>query len=312
MKKFLALIIAIMAFMLASATVFAGEIILNEDFSSAGLSDWSVTTADRGSIVSEAGTLSLKANGSSGIQQARRTIGSITDNSVFEFRVKLEASVENKGLTVALYNGVTRAFMRIYANKFMINTTVNPLTVMEAHEEGVWYTYYLVITNSGKTADIYRRTDGQSDMLNIASGVALQANTGTRIDVFIESSEDMAARVDYIRYYTDGLHIMEKSFSSGGAPITSIPNGELTAECNITHSGDGNETATVILIVFDAEGMIRAMDVQRREFTGFSNEAVKVTVDLSEFYQNVKNGSAELYVWDSVEGMQPLCTLSSI
>lgn len=311
MKKIIALIIAVTAVMLVSATVFAGEIILNEDFSS-GLSEWTVTTSDGGSITSEAGSMSLKANGSTGIQQARKTIGSITDNSVFEFRVMLNATVDNKGLTVALYNGVTRAFMRIYSNKFMINTSGNPLTVNEAHEEGVWYTYYVVITNSGKTADIYRRADGQSDMSNIASGVALQANTGTRIDIFIESSEEMAAQVDYIRYYTEGMHIMEKSFSSGGLKITAIPNGELTAECNITHSGSGSETATVILIVFDAEGMIRAMDMQRQEFTGFSNEAIKVTVDLSEQYQSVKNGSAELYVWDSVEGMQPLCTLSSI
>lgn len=300
-----------LALLLGTTAFAAGSVIMQEEFDDDSISGWTVSKNGTGEISAANGLLTVSANGATGLQQIRQNLAKNTSASVFEIKLMVDIAADNQSFSLGYYNGVTRAFIRMQKNAFMMNTSGTGLRLNITHESGVWYTYYIRQSEGGKIVDIYRRA-GDGELETLATNVELQANTGTRLDMFIENSAGVSAKIDYVRIYGAGLHIFKKQLQSGGKEATAIPNGEISAVCDMAYMGSGTQTATVILAVFDANSMIRKLQTASISFDGSDSRTAQLSCDLADIYKNLSGGSCELYVWDSVEGMQPLCSLYAL
>ena len=301
-----------LALLLGTTAFAAGNVIMQEEFDDDSLSGWTVTKSGTAEISAADGLLTVSANGTAdGVHQARRNLAKNTSASVFEIKLMVDIAADNQSFSMSYYNGEARAFIRIQKNAFMMNTSGDALKLNLAHESGVWYTYYIRQSEGGKIVDLYRRA-GDGELETLATNVELQANTATRLDLFIEKSAGVSAKIDYVRIYGEGLHIFKKQLQSGGEEATAIPNGEISAVCDMAYMGSGTQTATVILAVFDANSMIRKLQTASISFDGSDSRTAQLSCNLADIYKNLSGGSCELYVWDSVEGMQPLCSLYAL
>ena len=97
-------------------------------------SDFAFTAADAGEVSGSGRAISIKANGSEGVQQAIKNV-SASDKYIYEFTCTLNNLSDNKsiGMELSAGSGQGRARIYLYTNKFAFRTGAGVLTAIDCN-----------------------------------------------------------------------------------------------------------------------------------------------------------------------------------
>lgn len=290
-----------------------GSFYLNEGFDgtltdvlAGGWADQSTT----GEIDAADSVLSFEANGAADAQTFRKQSTGLPASYSMETRLRLRAAGDNQRLAIIIYdaNG-TRLFVQFYAGKLNFRNAQNAwVGVNKPHELGTWYTYNITVKNGYAT--IYRRAEGASEYELMIDNQPMHAMSGDRVDLISEGAA-VSADVDYVKIW-GGAAAVDQKFLYGGETAESLIGGEtLTAQTTIYYDdadGDGNIKPLLLLALYNSGGKMIDYTFENGDLLPGTSRTVAASLELPD--EDLSGMTAEMYLWDSIGGIQPIGSLA--
>ncbi len=179
---------------------------------------------------------------------------------------------------------------------------------------GKWYTY--LITRKNGVLKHYRKEKGVGASFEmIAAGTSPQITGGSNafiITFWTATGAETGGSYTTTKFLADNIVLYNGSFSDANSQkieVTDIEDGKkISAEVDVYTDANLDEEMTVapVMVVFDKKGKI--MDWSPSTVTiGAAQNTVATEITMTdEYYEKVKGGVAELYLWTSETSFKPM------
>ena len=298
----------------AFAAIDDSGIIFEEDFTrpeaEANNPDWKPEgwelNSTKGEIerVHEDGYVELKQNGAaSNAEVMYRYNGSLPKEFTLMYDVCWDSYTNRLGYQTSFLGGYN-----LNINSAGTAVTYDGSAATGAPDFDVWTTYVIQVKNG--YADYYKKNADEEEFEKVAENVRLAPSTTSYFRIYVydgsaTGSKQVSAKVDNVKLFS-GTYLTDSeiTISEDKSKITGrlvLGSAEVPA--------DSAMPTTVIMSAYDKKGkfMNIVTDVTQSVFYGEGNEIVVEMPCNEEFYNSIKGGTIELYVWNSMDGIKPIC-----
>lgn len=300
----------------ASAAIGDAKIILDEDFtrpeSEVANPDWKPEgwdlTPTRGEIerVHEDGYVELKQNGTSGNAEV---IYRVNESIPSEFTLMYDVCWENYGgrlgYQTSFLNGYTLSI-----NSAGTVTTADGAIASGAPAFDKWCTYVIQVKDGVGT--YFRKMEDELTYTKIAENVKLAPTTTSYFRVYVYDGnaggkKQVSAKVDNVKIYAG--NVLTDSAITVSDDKTMIT-GMLKLD-SASVAPDSMMKTTVLMTAYDKKGKFMNIVTNSDNFLKYGEDnTIFVEMPITpEFYDSIKGGTVELYLWDSMDGIRPLCDI---
>jgi len=181
-------------------------------------------------------------------------------------------------------------------------------------EQGVWYTY-LTIRKDGVVKH-YRKIKGsEGEFEPITADNSLQISDGTNclnITFWTPYGAEGGATYETTKFLADNIYFYNGSFAVPGTKkieVMDVEGGKnISAAVDVYTDAELGEEMTVapVMVVFDKKGKIMDWSPSTVTVGAAQNTAVTEITMTNDYYEKVKGGVAELYLWTSETSFKPM------
>jgi len=278
-------------------SVFASGFYIKDEFDS--LNGWNLTGSN---ISSSSGSLSFDTTATTATT-AKKTVQSIPDKYIAEFKVRIEALSGSQKFGLQIYDGTNRLFILLYGGNTMVSgSNISPAVL---NPNGSVYVWRAVVDSGFVT--LYRGDENGGNMIKLNSNpVSLQSNgTAPTISFYAESGIGIKVQVDYIKIYS-GTIIDDVTFKYDGQKAENLISGNtLTTGVSIIN-GDISKAqdALVVSALYDKDNMMLGFNFEKIKIEAGKSDTISIPLLLSQEYGELSNCKIMVYVWDSILSMQ--------
>lgn len=326
MKKLLALVLALTAFMTLFATTVSAAFYMEEDFEDGLPAFGHVTDPEMGEFDCrvEDGALFLDAvNAGGSFARGIDWTGTVDsgNNIIMQFDVKWNSwNALNDDMRILVYafaGDGKRILHSIAPHKYWFNNGANTAKVAdEAMMDKEWYTITYCFSNDRTVVDVYRQKTNSDEapvllVGDIAAGEINMADQ--RLNIFMPKGG--SAYFDNFRFFS-GTYLEDGKFTMDGEEISKteqLSEGVLKAEAALVYSDaehDGekmkNAEATLALVAYNKDGRMISCKYTSGIELICGKQDIGIEVDTTTFRGNAEGGYVGFYIIDSFEGLQPL------
>ena len=326
MKKLLALVLVLTAFMTLFATSASAVFYMEEDFED-GLPEFGIVfDPDAGEAICavEDGVLTLDAVNSGGtFARGVDWTGAVDSGSnlIMQFDVKWNSwNALNNDMRILVYAfaGDGKRILHSFGpHKYWFNNGANTAAVNdEAMMDKEWYTITYCFKNDRTVVDVYRQkanSDEAPKLLigDISAGEINMADQ--RLNVYMPKGG--SASFDNFRFFS-GTFLEDGKFTMDGEEISKVDDvseGTLKASAefvysDIKHDGEkmNDAHATLALVAYNKDGRMISCKYASDVDLICGKQDIGIEVDTTTFRGNAEGGYVGFYIIDSLEGLQPL------
>ena len=175
-------------------------------------------------------------------------------------------------------------------------------------EFDTWYTYIFQV--KGDHVTVFRKTADETEFTKVADNLKLQTTTSAntiRMYAFDSSKKLAAARLDNVKLFS-GTYLTDSSIEINDEKTL------ITGTMKISNADIEPESVrntTVIMAAYDKDGKILKISMNPSNALKYGDDNMAIIeMSLSEnLYDNLKGGTVEMYLWDSVSGAKPQCEM---
>ena len=181
-------------------------------------------------------------------------------------------------------------------------------------EEGVWYTY-MVIRKDG-VARHYRKVRGSDDAFeSITVSNSLQISDGSNclnVTMWTPYGAEVDATYATTKFLVDNLSFYNGSYAVPGSAEITVSDADggktITASVEVMSDAelDSSKTVAPVMVIFDKKGKIMEWCPKTEEVKSGSNRVANEVTLTSDYYEKVKGGTAELYLWTTESSFKPM------
>jgi len=181
-------------------------------------------------------------------------------------------------------------------------------------EQGVWYTY-LTIRKDGVVKH-YRKVKGSDGAFEtIAVDISLQISDGANclnITFWTAYGAEGGATYETTKFLADNIYFYNGSFVKSGTQkidVTDADGGKkISASVDVYTDAEIDETMTVapVMVVFDKKGKIMDWSPSTVNVGATNNTVTTELTMTNDYYEKVRGGLAELYLWTSETSFKPM------
>lgn len=328
MKKVLSFVFAMTMMLTASVNCFAAAnlpiidmagVFIDEDFTKpedqtenaswapegwvfAGIGDKEIET------ISPQGYVELVQNFSSASAQIQYPIAkSIPKNFTLMYDVYFADDSVRAVYIPAVINGYSLSLNAYGSVSYVDENGANKNYTTGTPEYDTWYTYVYQV--KGDRMSVFRKTEGESGFTKVAENLQLQKTTSAntvRMYAFDATKKMVGSRLDNVKLFS-GTYLIDSSINI--SDDKSMIKGELKVG-NADIAPTDSRNTTVIMAAYDSKGKILKISLNSANVLKFGDNIAAVEMPITqELYKNLKGGTVEMFMWDSVSGAMPQCKM---
>lgn len=188
----------------------------------------------------------------------------------------------------------------------------------------VWYNVIVHVEEGGKVANVYKREKGSGNAYSrIVTDCVGSAHNFVGLNVYTVKGPNSSVGDPDIIYIDNsrvlsGMYMEDLKFMLGEKEVNTVADineaGTLTASYKLMNADLSEESEAFecehthmlpAMVVFDKNG--KMLDcISYSDDLQFLDNSVELNLDVTEFYDKLEGGSVNLYVWDSLTGLQVL------
>lgn len=274
-----------------------------EGWSFAGIGDKETET------INPEGYVELVQNYSTASAQIQYPISkSIPKNFTLMYDVYFENDTVKAVYIPAVINGYSVSLNAYGSITYLDDTGAAKSHNMGTPQYDIWYTYIYQVKGDRVTA--FRKAEGETEFSKVAENLKLQPTTSAntiRMYAFDATKKRVGARLDNVKLFS-GTYLTDSSIKINDEKTV------ITGTMKISSADIEPESVrntTVIMAAYDRDGKILKISMNPSNALKYGDDNVAVIeMPLTEnLYDNLKGGTVEMYLWDSVSGAKPQCEM---